>query len=103
MVRPNSTVLAPPSATTPWVTFPDLYTAACWHAGGASWLQVTYVGGAGDASPVSETLGPAWGYHLFDVNLALGDPVTDVRAEEHAFETGARGEAKHQPASHAER
>ena len=71
---------------TPWVTFPGLYTAQCLHSGGASWLQVTATPGPADPRPtVSATLGPQWGYHLDDVNLALGNLVNDVGLEEAAY------------------
>jgi hypothetical protein len=71
---------------TPWVTFPRLYTAQCQQSGGASWLQVTATPAAGDPRPtVSASLGPTWGYHLDDVNLALGNLVTDVGREEAAY------------------
>ncbi len=70
---------------TPWVTFPGLYAAQCQQSGGASWLQVTATRAPGDPRPtVSATLGPLWGYHLDDVNLALGNLVTDVGREEAA-------------------
>jgi hypothetical protein len=40
---------------------------------------------AGDPRPtVTASLGPNWGYHLDDVNLALGDLVHDVAMEEAA-------------------
>jgi hypothetical protein len=35
---------------------------------------------AGDTALLSEQLGPAWGYHVVDVTLALGDLVNDVAA-----------------------
>ncbi len=71
---------------TPWVTYPGLYTAQCRQSGGASWLQVNTVAVAGDPRPtVQPTLGPAWGYHLDDVNLALGDLVVDVAHQEAAY------------------
>jgi hypothetical protein len=38
---------------------------------------------------VSETLGAAWGYHLYDINLALGSLVGDVAVAELAY-TGRR-------------
>ena len=76
----------PPALTTPWVTYPDLYTASCESAGGASWLQVTSLAGPGDDRPVAtETLGPEWGFHLDDANLATQNLVDDVRGEEHAY------------------
>ena len=68
------------------MTYPDLYTAQCEQSGGASWLQVTATPAPGDPRPtVSATLGPLWGYHLQDVNLALGNLVADVASEEAAF------------------
>ncbi len=71
---------------TPWVTFPGLYTAQCRRSGGASWLQVTATPAPADPRPtVSASLGPQWGYHLDDVNLALGNLVTDVGLEEAAY------------------
>jgi len=74
------------TVSTPWVTYPDLYTAQCEQSGGASWLQVTATPAPGDERPtVSATLGPLWGYHLQDVNLALGNLVADVASEEAAF------------------
>ena len=73
------------AVTTPWVSFPGLYKAQCKQADGASWLQVTARPAPGDPRPtVSATGGPVWGYHLADVNLALGNLVADVGTEEAA-------------------
>jgi Protein of unknown function (DUF3089) len=79
-------VTAPVSGVTvhtPWVSFPGLYTAQCETQDGATWLRVTASTAPADPRPkVTASLGPDWGYHLDDVNLALGDLVTDVaRAE----------------------
>lgn len=74
------------TVTTPWVTFPGLYSAACENAGGASWLQVTPKGLPGDPRPlITAPLGPSWGYHGDDVNIALGNLVGDVAAAERAY------------------
>ena len=74
---------ATPGVTTPWVEYPRLYSARCEHRDGASWLQVHKVTGASDHRPlVAEPNGPDWGYHAFDVNLALGNLVADVAAAE---------------------
>ena len=74
------------TVTTPWVSYPDLYTAQCEQRDGASWLQVTTTSQPGDARPtVSAILGPSWGYHVDDVSLALGDLVTEVGHEEAAY------------------
>jgi hypothetical protein len=80
--------LTPPVSTT-WVTFPGLYQATCEHRDGASWLQVSAA--AGDPRPtVTETSGPTWGLHTWDVNLALGNLLADVAGAEAAW-VGAHG------------
>lgn len=69
-----------------WVEYPDLYTAQCESAGGATWLQVNDIGAASDTRPrVTESLGPEWGYHASDELLALGNLVRDVQREETAY------------------
>ena len=78
--------------STPWVEYPRLYGARCESAGGATWLQVTKISGASDQRPVvTEELGPDWGYHLDDVNLALGNLVADTAAAETSWLKGAHG------------
>ena len=67
-----------------WVTYPGLYTGTCESKGGATWLQVDSQ--PGDSRPkVAATLGPEWGLHAYDVNLALGNLVDDVGAAEAAY------------------
>ncbi|HEV2361804.1 MAG TPA: DUF3089 domain-containing protein [Acidimicrobiales bacterium] len=69
-----------------WVSYPGLYTASCESSGGATWLQVSKANGPSDHRPViSELLGPDWGYHTDDVNLALGNLVSDVAAAESSW------------------
>ena len=59
-------------AGTAWVAYPGLYTGQCQTANGASWLQVTPT--PGDTRPlVTQQLGPTWGLHLVDVNIAYDD------------------------------
>jgi hypothetical protein len=71
---------------TPWVSYPGLYTAQRQSADGATSLQVIPTGVSGDPRPtVTASLGPAWGYHLEDFNLGLGNLVTDVASEERAY------------------
>jgi hypothetical protein len=68
--------------TTPWVTFPGLYEAQCKSQGGATWLQVDSIAKPADTRPVvKETLGPTWGLHLVDVNIALGNLVDDLQQQ----------------------
>jgi len=72
--------------STPWVTLPKLYTGQCSSAEGANWLQVDHAVTAGDARPqVTPVLGPTWGLHLVDVNIALGDLVDLVRTQSVAY------------------
>ena len=73
---------------TSWVSFPDLYRAQCQSSGGATWLQITDVAGPKDTRPtVQPVLGPRWGLHLDDVNLALGNLVQVVRDESLAYKS----------------
>ena len=84
---------AGPGALTPyflisgsWVTYPDLYTGTCESSGGATWLQITTTKTAGDNRPVVQAgLGPDWGLHIYDMNLPLGNLVSDVSALEAAY------------------
>jgi hypothetical protein len=80
----NTSTPPPPSVTTPWVRYPDLYSAVCRHSDDATWLQVNTLTIAG-RPVVGESLGPAWGYHVDDINLALGNLVNDVKTEEAAY------------------
>ena len=79
-----------PSAPTPWVRYPRLYSAECQTANGATWLQITDIGASTDQrvrfqNPI---LGPTWGLHLADVNIALGNLVDLVRGQTRAYSTG---------------
>jgi hypothetical protein len=74
------------NVATPFVAFPELYTAQCESQGGATWLQINVTKSGNDPRPtVSASLGPTWGLHLADVNLALGDLVHDVALQEKAY------------------
>jgi pimeloyl-ACP methyl ester carboxylesterase len=74
--------VAAPKISTPWVTEPGLYTGQCQYHDGASWLQVSAPVHTGDPRPVvQQTIGPTWGLHLVDVNIALGNLVTLVGDE----------------------
>jgi hypothetical protein len=75
------------AVSTPWVSYPGLYTARCESADGATWLQVSSTKIAGDPRPlVTAQLGPTWGLHRDDVNLAIGNLVQDVASEESAYQ-----------------
>jgi hypothetical protein len=82
---------------TPWVTYPELYSASCKQGGGATWLQVRSLAGKSHARPVVNLnvvghlggTGPAWGYHGYEYGLALGNLLHDVAGEEAARECEA--------------
>jgi hypothetical protein len=82
---PLSPVTTPQfQAPTPWVFVPGLYTARCVSQGGASWLQIDHK--AGDPRPVvPPSLGPTWGLHLADMQLAMGNLVTLVGSQEKTY------------------
>jgi hypothetical protein len=89
--RMNSVVsfTTQPGVTTAWVNYPDLFTAQCENAGGANWLQITDVRKPGDNRPaLSDALGPTWGLHLYDANIALGNLVDIVQSEAGAWHSG---------------
>jgi hypothetical protein len=70
------------TASTPWVEAPLSFSAACSSRGGAHVLRVTPVGGS--PTPKAEPTA-AWGLHLLDANIALGDLVDVVHAEARAY------------------
>jgi Protein of unknown function (DUF3089) len=80
---------------TPWVTYPGLYSATCEQGGGATWLQVTSLAGTSRTRPVvtgailpgTPDTGPAWGYHGYEYNLALGSLLQDVTGQEAAWDS----------------
>jgi hypothetical protein len=70
--------------TTGFAGYPDTLTARCTSAAGASVLHVSG-GVAGHPVAQLQQLGPAWGLHVADVNLALGDLVELVGREARAW------------------
>jgi hypothetical protein len=71
-----------PSARTVWESVPSSYRASCSSANNANVLQISPVDGA---PTLPETLGPAWGLHLVDGNIALGNLIAVVKTEAAAF------------------
>jgi hypothetical protein len=65
---------------TGFVAYPAGIRLSCRTAAGATWLQVSPVPGSA-VPPFQMTLGPAWGLHVADVSLALGDLVEAVRRQ----------------------
>jgi DUF3089 family protein len=82
--------------STPWVTYPGLYSASCEQGGGATWLQVTSLAGTSRTRPVVNDdattgqlggTGPAWGFHGYEYWLTLGNLLQDVASEEAAWQS----------------
>ncbi|MCW2714204.1 MAG: hypothetical protein JWN88_1251 [Frankiales bacterium] len=80
-LAPGATLsTAVPGLTTGFAAFPGQLKGECRSEGGASFLQVAAV--PGSRLPVVDgPLGPRWGLHNGDVNLALGDLVEVVRKQ----------------------
>jgi hypothetical protein len=71
-----------PTAPTPWIAIRGGYRARCTRRAGASFLELAARNGAPDFTP-SPT--PAWGLHLADANIALGNLLRLVRTEAAAY------------------
>jgi hypothetical protein len=86
---------APP---TPFLRTEGLVSAACVNRGNAGYLSVMVNADPSDARtdriPGDVAFGgavqPAWGLHLADMNLALGDLIALVEAQAEAFERSRR-------------
>jgi hypothetical protein len=70
-----------PTAATPWIEIPGSYRAQC-TGGAAHVLEIAPLGGAPAPRPSPD---PAWGLHLVDANIALGNLVDLVRAQAQAY------------------
>jgi hypothetical protein len=68
----------PPTSPTPWIEFDGQYSARCVQSNGASVLMVTPLH---HASGLTAAPSAAWGLHLDDPNVALGNLVTIVQSE----------------------
>jgi hypothetical protein len=68
------------------VSTPGEYSAQCHFNNGAGWLQLTPEGTPHDpAEFVPELLGPGFGLHLFDGNIALGNTVRLIGLQAQAY------------------
>jgi hypothetical protein len=86
-----------PTASTPWVEEQGTYTGQCKNENGASWLQVNLAGSVTESVKnellahnelAEELVGPEWGLHLYDVNIALGNLVNTVAIQAQAYAFG---------------
>jgi len=74
--------IAMPSPPTVWWAVPDAYRAKCDSIAGANVLELSAIGGAKLPTP-SPTA--AWGLHLLDASIELGNLLTVVHREATAF------------------
>lgn len=82
-----------PNPTTPFVSVPGLLSGQCVEKNGFSYLEVHVAGDPADprlddiAGDVVQNgqVNPAWGLHLIDANLAMGNLVDIVGAETKAW------------------
>jgi len=74
----NLAVSGLPHPKTPWATFPNAYSGRCSRAGGANVLRLTPLGDTFELTPTPDA---AWGLHLADANIALGDLADLVRRQ----------------------
>ena len=83
-----------PSATTPWVQTTNIVTGQCKHENGATWLNIAFKEGVSQTvqedltahnEAAEELIGPEWGLHLYDVNIAVGNLVKTVAIQTQAY------------------
>ncbi len=83
-----------PTASTPWVQTTGIVTGQCKSENGASWLNIAFKEGVSQTvqedltahnEAAEELIGPEWGLHLYDVNIALGNLVKTVAIQTQAY------------------
>ncbi len=74
--------LEQPMPATVWSSEPGAYSANCSSAAGANVLLITPRDGAQTPTPSPD---PAWGLHLLDANIALGNLIAIVQRESAAY------------------
>ena len=79
--------LTPPKPPTVWWSAPGAYSARCSSANNAHVLEISPRRGAKRPNP-SPT--PAWGLHVMDANVALGNLIAIVRTQAAAFTRSGR-------------
>ncbi len=82
---PGATGVTEPA--TPYVALPGLVTGECVERDGFSYLEITVQADPADprADDVVGDLGPWWGLHMVDVQLAMGDLLALVASQSDAW------------------
>ena len=73
------------AVTTPWTSYPGLYTGRCRSGASAHWLQIDDAPASDPRPRVKPVLGPNWGLHQADMNLTMGDLVDVARTQAKAY------------------
>ncbi|MEP7209462.1 MAG: DUF3089 domain-containing protein [Alphaproteobacteria bacterium] len=102
-VDPLPWTTAAPTILTPFVTVPGLLSARCVSEVGFSYLAITINGDPTDARTdniggdlmIDGKVQPAWGMHLYDVNLAIGNLAAVVKSQAHAYASREISRAQH--------
>jgi len=71
-----------PAVSTPWIQFDDQYSASCVKSDGANVLIVTQIH---DGSLLTAVPDSAWGLHVDDPNLAMGNLVQLMHSQATAY------------------
>jgi hypothetical protein len=87
-----------PEITTPFVAVPGMLGATCTRREGAHYLALTVNGTAGDPRiddisgdiMIGASVQRAWGLHLIDMHVVMGDLIELVRRQGAAYRPGAR-------------
>lgn len=90
---PAGWVKGGPTFETPFVKVPGLLTGACVSRDGLNWLEVTVKADPADPRlddirgdvPAGSGVNAAWGLHLIDVNLVMGDLIAMVDTQSRAW------------------
>jgi hypothetical protein len=93
MAAPGPWTTANDRIETPFVMLPGMLSAKCVNQGGLSYLAVTVAADPFDARTdsivgdviVDGEIQPAWGLHLIDMNLAMGNLVDIVGRQSAAW------------------
>ena len=73
--------------STPWVTYPDFVEGECTSEGAYTYLALTVLGDPADprTDDIGGDLTDAWGMHLIDANVAMGDIEALVTSQARAY------------------
>jgi hypothetical protein len=89
--------------STPFVEVPGMLSARCVSQVGFNYLAITINGDPTDARTdtiagdlvIDGEVQPAWGLHLYDPNLAMGNLVSIVKSQAHAYASRETSRAQH--------